>query len=495
MALIRHSNPHLLSRLAGPLSIAALLAGCSQSLFANPGDGSGTPDGGDNDRVDAGDDPRDAGPGVPDAGPAAPADAAPPDCPADCVDHAVGAFSTMQGGKTGRWSYVADTGGPFGANYYPMDFGTFPPGEPAWVGSAAPFPAILHCPTAEDYPSCEGMGEKLLFEVTGPGGSGQPALLWTQPETRRATYRMSGEWRLPSPVPGGDALRLLLVRNSLFDTLLDERISQSDVTGTFDVLVDAHSRDQFRLLAVTGSSEVPLALSFYINGAEAGTCQIATDFTETGSAPGKVVNECDSFAFEDGANDPESCGSPPCPPTTATEGPFGLAGSARRFVEGSSMEYQGLLNDYSGDWTVQFWAYLDSVGSTQPETLLSDADCGEEKGINVFRTNASGGNSEIIFEAYSPDDAFPGCISSGTQLATGVSNDAWHFFRFTRSAATQSLSLCINGSGVAATGFPGTDMSAPARMLLGRNITSRALFRGRLADLRVIKAALPCSAP
>jgi hypothetical protein len=500
MALIRHPNPHLpaiprpMCRLAARVSLAALLAGCSQSLFANPGDGSGAPDGGEVD-FDGGDDRPDAGPGVPDARPGEPPDAAPPDCPVDCVDHAVASFSTDQGGKNGRWLYVADTGGPFGADYYPMTYGTLPDGAPAWIGSAAPFPGILHCPTSQGDPSCQGVGEKLLFEVTGLGGSGQPALLWTQPETPRVTYRMSGAWQLPVPMPGSDDVRLMLVRNSLFDSLLDQRITQSDVTGTFDVLVDAHPRDQFRLLAVSGSSELPLALSFYINDAPGGACQIATDFTGSDSEPGKVFNACHPFAFQDGADDPESCESLPCPPTTVADGPFGLEGNARRFVEGSSMEYQGVPNDYSGDWTVQFWVYLDSLGSTVPETVVSDADCREEKGINVFRTNASGGNSEIIFEAYSPDDAFAGCIGGGTQIGTGVSNDTWNFFRFTRTAATQSLSLCVNGNRVDERGFPGTDMSAPTAMLLGRNVTSKAEFRGRLADLRVLTRALPCNAP
>lgn len=487
MALIRG----LASLVLAP-SLASLVfgaAGCSQSLFGDPGDGDrdarpGNPDGG---LFDGG------GPGVPDADPGPP----PTGCPAPCVADAVRDFSTEQGGTNSLWLYAEDTREQYATSWSEMKIENRN-GLQVWAGGALPAPAIVHCPSSDGYEGCSGVEDKLLFE-THPGGN-LPTLVWIPNVPMATTYRMSGDWSVSPDAPADAPMTLLVVRGSLFDSGLDERFTTRTLPTTFDFDMDVLPGDFVRLVAITTHTEtVPLAVSFYVSGPrDTGACQAATRFD--GDDPAVFPDLCGPESFKDNFDETDTCEFPSggCPATAADATPTGVSGSARKFVTGSSLVYQGEPNDYDGDWTVQFWAYLDGGEVSSDEALLSDQDCAAERGIGVHRVHlGSSASSEIRFEALFEHPTLDRCNIGPTGITTSVLEDEWHFYRLARSTARASLSLCIDGLYVSEVGIPAdADISPPGPMWLGRNATrAPARFRGKLADLRVFDRALPCSPP
>jgi hypothetical protein len=473
---------------------AMLIAACNQSLFGDPGDDSRAPG-----PVDAGL-IIDAGDGVvrPDANVNPPPDAAvPAGCAALCVDDAVANY------RAGAWLYAEDKPSPFATAYTEMSL-VDRDGAEVWVGDGVTLqdalPAIVHCPTAPGYPGCAGVTDKLLLETTEPDVT-HPALVWMPPAVEPHTYRLSGDWRVPPDARTGTPMTLLLARNSRFDSALDERFSTRALPAGFDFDIDVLPGDILRLIALSGdTSHVPLALSFYVSEARnPSACQMAPDFATLGDTVGLLFpNRCGSGAFQDSSDTGDSCdnGDPQCPRTTIAPPPTGVPGRARVFVEGASMKYLGPPNGYSGDFTVQFWAHLDSGGATTSETLLADHSCAAERGIGVHRSHLDGTNTSALrFEVYYDDPTIDRCVDGPTAITAITTEDAWHFFRLTRSTYTETLSLCIDGAHVRDVDVPrAADISATEPMWLGRNVNQApARFRGRLADVRVLETALPCA--
>jgi hypothetical protein len=492
----------LIPRLAGMILVSALVAGCSQSLFDLPGDddGNGEPDARDDEPKppDAGVMLDDAGNVIrPDANPEVPPDAAvPTNCPEPCLFDAVADFAYSPDAISGSWVYAEEVPSPFGTTYSEMRLETRSDGTQAFVGQGSP--AFVHCPSYPGYVNCNGVEDKLLFETTEPGAH-HPALVWLAPQDTRTAYRLSGDWRVPSNTPTDTPMSLLLVRNSQFDSMLDERFFTRTMPAAFDFEIDVQPGEILRLIAISGdASHAPLALSLYVSEAQnPGRCQMATSFDDPGGSAILFPNLCASSSFLDNVESDTACPNPEptCPATVTALPPTGIQGRARTFGEGASIEYQGPPNSYRGDWTVQFWAYLDSAGSWTTETLLADQDCLTEGGIGVYRYLFDTESSEMDFDAYYDDSMFDRCLAGPARVTTSVSNDEWHFFRLARSTATETMSVCVDGQPVGDVFVPGTaDMSATESMWLGRNVTYEpAYFRGRLADLRVFDRALPCA--
>jgi hypothetical protein len=458
--------------------------------------------------VDAGQAVEDAAtPGPADAATSGPADgggirpdaAVPNGCPEPCIDDAVAQFAYEQGGASGSWVYAEEAPGPLGNTYQEMVLGD-QDGTLAWRGPAAAPATIVHCPSAPAYPGCAGVEDKLLLETSEPTVA-SPALVWIAPANGPGVYRLTGDWRVPPGAPENVPMTLLLVRNSQFDLVLDQRFATRTLPAAFDLEIDALAGDILRLIAIP-DEPVPVAVSFYVSGArESGRCQMAALFDrEIVGETLAFANLCEpSRAFQDSSDISSSCAAPAplCPPTTDILLENGIRGHARAFVEGASIRYEGPPTRYAGDWTVQFWAYLDSQGSWTTETLLADHDCATEGGVGVRRYHLGAGTSELFFDVTYPDPARDRCADGPETVTATVSEDAWHFFRLTRSTSTQTLALCIDGLPVDDTFVPGdVDMSATEPMWLGRNVTyNPAYFRGSLADLRVFERSLPCSRP
>jgi hypothetical protein len=484
----------LIRPLVGLVLVSALVPGCSQSLFANPDDdGNGGRDGGNGGGDGGSVDPTDGG------GEARPDASVPTSCPEPCLYDAVAEFDYLGSGGSGVWLYAEDLRDLLGTSYSDMQVQTRADGTRAYVGSSLNLPAIVHCPSHPSYPNCAGVEDKILFE-TGALGDNYPALVWSAPQGTRRRYRLSSDWRIPSGAPVDAPMTLRLVRNSQFDTVVEAQFSTSKDPGAFDIELDVQPGDGLRLIAIPGdSSSVPLALSFYVSEAQTPeTCRMTTFFEGVGGGGSAQFAElCASSMFTDQAETGEACPAPnpTCPPTTRDLMATHVRGQARAFVEGAAVLFNGPPNPYMGDWTVQFWAYLASEGSWTIETVLADHDCEAEGGIRMTRYSF-GADSEVNFDAYYADPEFDQCTNGPARLTTSVGNDRWHFFRLTRSTATGTMSVCVDGVHQGDKPVPGdADMSAPASMWLGRAVTYEpAYFRGSLADLRVFGEALPCSA-
>ncbi|HWN67020.1 MAG TPA: hypothetical protein VNM90_05240, partial [Haliangium sp.] len=332
----------LIRPFVGLVLVSALAAGCSQSLFDYPGgdDGNGKADGGVPDPVDGSVIVDDGGNVIrPDANPDLPPDAAvPTGCPEPCLADAVRDFAYSPDAVSAPWLYAEETPSVLGTSYTEMSIETRGDGTQVYVGGVGS-PAIVHCPSHPTYASCVDVADKLLFETTEPGAH-HPALVWIPSASARTTYRVSGDWRIPSSAPTDVPVTLLLVRNSQFDSVLDERFFTRKLPAAFDFEIDVQPGDILRLIAIAGdASHAPLALSFYVSGTDNnGSCQMATRFEVAPDSGLQFTNLCDPSTFKDNSDTDTACPDPAplCPATTEIIAP-GVPGNARAFVEGASM--------------------------------------------------------------------------------------------------------------------------------------------------------------
>jgi hypothetical protein len=470
----------LIRSLALVVLVPVLAAGCSQSLFDNPGSGGGDGGDGPDDERDGGMVTRDGGGGEPDA-------AVPDRCPSPCVSDAVAEFSYEQGGTSGSWRYFETQPDEFNVALSEMTLMTSGPGQ-TWVGSGAPPPAILSCSDQPDTPQCAGLEDSLsLVTTSNSPASHHPALQWTVPYT--GTFRLSGAWRSPDGAPTGVPHVLLVSRLSRFDSVFFDRSSSSPERAAFDFELHAVQGDVIGLTAIADAPEgVPVGMRFYASqGQSDGLCQMGTQFADDGN--GNFEDLCGSGrSFVDNAGSNSTCDTPPCPATQEELPPFG-ATPARRFVEGSSMQYADALNDYSGDWTVQFWANFDGIGVSE-QWLLADFDCAQQGGVAVFYDTAN-----LYFEVLHEDPASDYCAGSSPKIVSipAPAPENWHFFRMVRNQAQGTVSVCMDGAHRGTIDVPPeARMPSGVPMSLGRRDGRLAYFRGALHDLRVFRQALPC---
>lgn len=460
----------LIRCLVGATLVCALAAGCNQSLFdADPG-GGGDPGGdGDPDGSPAG---GDGGAGIPDASPGNP-DAG--------GDSAVGDFAMDQDGP---WRYVEIQPGPYIDDtpmHMPMTYGAWDQLQ-GWVGvdgDGAPRTTIAHCPSNPEHPQCQGLGQRLV--LASASRSHLPAVLWTAP--RAGVYRVRGDLRIPDGADEGVAGSLVIARNDHFDGHYYYPYNGSTAAQSFDVEIEVLQGDTILLTAIPRAVElVPLGVSLTITERDrAATCQMAALF-EGGTFP----NRCgDGGMFTDG--DTTQDADPPPPPE--------VPGSGRKLVEGAVIEYQGTPNDYGGDWTLQFWAYLapDSAqGTPRVQTVLSDLDCASTGGIEIRHDN------ESLTVELGYEDEILRCVASPLRVISDpLTLEEWHFFRIVRDTAGDTLSMCVDGKHQSQVTLPGDAPLTTVKPLeIGRDISTTGFFLGQLADLRMYGEALPCpSAP
>lgn len=465
--------------LAVILALAAPAGGCQRSLFdADPGDAgaNGPDDSPDAAVVDPGD--ADAGPGD-------------VDCPSPCVGNAAADFSMTQ--PNGPWRYadlIPDVG-------YGTSFNEMMPGEwngmQGWVTALQDIgpmfsPAIVSCALNAGNPRCQGVEQKLLLAVAErPGAVLYPALLWTAPAT--GAYRVRGNWRSADTVSETVNGSLLLLRNSQQDVLVSQGFITTTVAIERDFEIEAVAGD---VIALAVRNDDPAAASlgvdlFITDLQDPGRCLVAARFEGESDA---FPDLCGGGMFVDGTQTGAQCNGMPCPATEDADPPAGIPGRARRFVEGSSMQYQGPPNDYSGDWTLQFWADLEPGGGGPQQWLLSDLDCEAQGGIGIH----SDGESlyvELFHEARLPGDCLLG--SMDYVAVPGVVGDTdWHFVRIVRRNGQGTVSVCVDGLSRGEIQVPpNTTMPTSRPMTLGR-MDDDARFNGRLADLRMFGYALPC---
>jgi Concanavalin A-like lectin/glucanases superfamily len=473
--------------LAGVVLVSALVAGCSQSLFGNPDDG--RPDGGPGPGVPDGSVILDDAGNVirPDANPDLPPDAAVPGtCPARCLGDAVAEFAADQGGTSGAWGYFEELPDPLGIEHREIAWGEVD-GLQGWVSPSAPTLALASCPANRGAPQCVGIEDKLVFMTTSnAAGALHPSITWQVPYT--GTFRLSGAWRSPDGTPSEVAHVLLIARASRSDGLFYQRFLSSSSSAAFDFEVDLVQDELIRLSVFADSpSGEPVGLSFYISeGQGAGSCQMAPLFQGN---EGPFPDQCTTGSgFLDNVGSTFTCADTPCPATVEAVTPLGSSG-ARQLVEGSSMQYQGPPNDYSGDWTVQFWAKLDG-GGIREQWLLSDFDCDNQGGVAVYYDLV-----DLYFELIHEDPEVDYCGGAPVKFLSipAPTADSWHFFRMVRDQDAGVVNVCMDGVRYGEIPVPPeARMPTFEPMHLGRSQGRLAYLRGTLHDLRVLSQALPC---
>jgi hypothetical protein len=431
--------------------VLALLA-CNQSLFdADPGKGT---DG-------------------------APADGAPPaaTCPAPCAGDAVADFADTQGGA--NWYYLRDLGAANGADYDDLAFGSWG-ALPAWTASDDG-PAIATCDQSSDA-ACAGLDGFVLL-VPGPGEE-RPALAFRAPET--ATYRITGAVRVADGGPADVAVQVLVSRAGRHDAIAAQTVRTSESEVGIGGLVPAIAGDEIMLSISSEDGVPPLGVRLFFtrvdSGADAfpGSCQLALRF-DSGASLEESCRGADIMDLNDGIG--------PAGMTTSGTGPSDRLGEARVFGEGQYMQLGSSPMNYSGDYTVQFWARLDqpqpSFNAT-PFADWSDVASGTHGGQGIFRDDDT---AYTDFCFYTRDLGEPMCLNANTPT-----DAAWHFWRIVRSTAADSWQVCIDGAELVRTTVAAdADMTGDEPPRLGRNIVFEpAYFGGAIDEVRIFAEALPC---
>ncbi len=480
-----------LGRLTAPILISALCA-CNQSLFDEDveDDGPGaTDDGADDaaDGADGADGADDAGDGADDGAD----DGVNPGCPEPCQGDPVVDFSLEQGGSNGRWFYIVDRGEANGAGFDPLIAGSFD-GAEAWVVADDVGPAIVSCAGNAPPAVCDGAGESLVF-IPGPEGGASPALAFQAPTN--GTFRLAGEFVLPQGFEEGVARQFLVSRNARHDLSLRSAFLTSASAEPLSVDVEALQEDRILLTLpfADAADGAPIAFDFAVTllGGEEdvfpGRCMFAARF----DADEPFTERCGGATL-DNLNDGEG------PAGTTVEGPSveDQFGSARVFGEAQYMRSLGAPMDYSGDFTVQFWANFAEPQPSFDTVAFTDAVDEALGGVVFLIRDTEATLLDACFLWDEGVDPPPKIPPSDCIRGEPPADKNWHFFRLSRSAGDGAISLCIDGELQGSNTRPSAfDMSSDTAPFLGKGVFSTfALFGGSVDDVRIIRRALPCSA-
>ncbi len=404
-------------------------------------------------------------------------DVASQDCTAPCAGDPIAEWSDTQGGDSGRWQYLADTRAVSGAAYSELTWGAVD-GLPGWVaGDGA---AIVNCAGLSDG-ACAGRSRSL---VLFPGATSDPALAFVA--ATPGTLRIKGQVVSGGETPDGVSQRFRISRNGRHDLIAAPTyVTSLDAPSEIDLTVEALAGDRIVLSLVGGASAAPLAFDFHLSVAtEAdlafpGKCLLAATFDATGA----LADGCGGRTLDD-LND--NIG--PAGTSAAGDSVTPAFGGARLLKAGQFLRAPGGPLDYSGDFTVQFWAKI-----TEPQPfgsrVFADWSGDAEGGLSIGVADSVGIELCSLWRGVPADSDCP----TGNRPRDG----AWHFYRITRSLADTKLTLCIDGKLAVTDPGPGTaDMTSDQSPHLGRNVNyNPAYFDGAIDDVRVFERALPCQTP
>lgn len=452
----------------------ALSGGCGQSLFdSNPGDdgaddGAFDPDAGQ-DGSDDGDEP-DAGTPEPDAAPQV-------SCPAPCAGDAVAEFSAAQGDP---WSYLVDDGDPSGLGYQEMVFGDFE-GFSAWRDGEV---AIASCDES-DAAACAELDGYLLVYPGSPGGR-RAVLSFRPPET--AGYRLSGALRVATGQQLDVPISVILGRAGRHDAISVRTIRTSEEDVALDAVFAAVEGEAIMLTVGAPDDEAPpVAMRVFFTrideGPDAfpGSCELSVSFD--GADP--LADDCRGVEIRN-LSDDDKFPDLSAPGQSASE----RLGQAHVFAEHQYMTLGVAPLDYSGDFTIQFWARVDAL----PKNAISAAYYADwnnavRGGVAIFSDQEDDTLAFCRMENGSPPTGVDDCL-----LTTEPDDGQWHFFRAVRSREDASLTLCIDGQEALRRPVPaGADLTSDEPPRIGRNVVyTPAYFAGAMDQVRVSSEALPC---
>lgn len=439
------------------MCVLALLA-CNQSLFdSSPGDkdgGSGGGDGGGGD-IDG---------SVPVS-----------DCPEPCAGDAAADFGEEQGANE-VWYYLRDLGSANGADYEEMIFGTW--GElNAWTNGTEG-PAVANC-TGQNGAGCEGLDGFVLL-VPGPDDE-RPALAFRAPET--ATYSITGAARIADGGPTDVPVQILFSRAGRHDAVALQTIRTSVDDVGIAGLVPALEGDEITISIGSDVEIPPIGIRLFFTrvdegaGAFPATCQVAVRF-DSDAPLAEGCNGVEISDLTDGIADPDPG------PSSSGPGPSARLGDARAFVEGQYLRLGGAPLDYSGEFTIQFWAKI--VNPPFGPGLYADWNTDVKGGVGFFADY----DSDLVDFCYMAHGAEE--LEQCDQTTRPV-DENWHFWRGVRKGG--SYTLCIDGvEKISAPIAAGLNMTSDEAPRVGRNVVyNPAYFDGSIDDVRVFSEALPCS--
>jgi hypothetical protein len=429
------------------LCLAALVAGCGESLF----DSHGSTDGGDGDGAVAA------------------------SCPSPCLADAAGDFDGTPNGSTGHWRYLDDTRNRMWT---------------AMTGDAnemtgAGLNRITTCAKHGGSDACSALPGALLVTSSGATATADPAieLTTTQNQNIQLTLRVR--------VPGGQPSQIIrLYRNSREDTLFTGTAS-ANATLDQAVSVDALAGDRF-LLSVApmamGAAEVGVQLFANPTGAVfPQKCQSAFSFegTVTTTSIGDICTPANIANTED-------INSMTAPSVSLAPGPFAELGMALHLVMNKYLVETAALSK-PGDTTTQLWTKIDTMPAAfSGAWVWSDQDLDAGGGLGIVIYDDGPGPNLGLSTCTDPSNAN---LSFATATVSYPMPTAWHFIRVVHKA--DKVSVCVDGvkKGEMDKPVPTSKLTSTYAPRIGRNVTwtpTGAFVDGKIDDVRVFNEALPC---
>ena len=138
------------------------------------------------------------------------------------------------------------------------------------------------------------------------------------------------------------------------------------------------------------------------------------------------------------------------------------------------------LGDVHTDFTVDFWIYLDGLGTD--EFVVAHATGFSWSGINWYFNRDSAANKMTLYYGNSG-----GTGTSGITTTTALSATTWHHVAVTKSRGHFTIYLDGNAETTADIAYTGTSIATP--LLLGIGISATNPLNGRIEELRISKVA------
>jgi hypothetical protein len=411
--------------------VAALVAGCKQSLFDSHPD----VDGGGSGMVAS-------------------------SCPAPCLADAAADFGMA------KWRYLDDNKN---RSWTPM---TMMSGGYSGSGSNR----VSSCDNDSSAAACDALPGALLVTTTGSTAAADPAVSYTAASNQVVQLTV----RVHVPVSATEHT-VRLYRNSREDSL----VTGTAIPGsTFEraLTLDALKDDRFYLaLAPTGQGAQLIGVHVYLNATQdtfPSTCQLALPFA------GPMANTTDNLCGVDYAyetNDtatPWALGTPPFP-ELGTSADITMD----KYFKGSDKLVR------AGDTTTQLWLRHDAFVSTYNAIVFSDMDLDNTGGLGIYVVNATPPTLYIGTCTL----ATPTTLDFASAEGAYPDDHAWHFVRVVHTNGM--VKACVDGMRVASYALPAGKMQSTYQPWLGRNVywtPTGAYLDGAIDEVRVITGALPC---
>ncbi len=386
------------------------------------------------------------------------------ECPANCLGDAARDFNGGNGGAGERWRYLEDLRDRSWTEMTIVD---------GSAQGAEPSTSITTCAARPTAPACAEIPGALLLSAAGSGAASDPALEF-RPQSK-GTFQVGLRVFVPATAI---SQQLLVYRNSREDLLFSGPAAPGELFERA-IFADLLSDDRLLVaLAPVSGGAADVALELFVSDiGMPSRCQLAVPFEQTSGTT--VTSQCGgAFTSFDYAN-----GDVEIAPTL-TDGPYPELGQAARIAPGYYLKGDDIL-DKTGDVTLQFWMRFDAVFDSYGAWPVSDLDLDTGGGIGTSVYTAA----ELRFDSTvgTTDGSYLGANAPFSRMGQ------WVFVRVVH--AEGKVSTCLDGKPFSSFELAAGKLASGYPLYLGRNVLwspQVAAFDGRLDDLRVLSAALPC---